>query len=686
MFDKIDELGVNAVRMLSLQSIAKANSGHPGLPLGAAPMTYVLYRNHLNVNPRDTKWFDRDRFILSAGHGSAMLYSMLHLAGFDLSIEALKNFRQLNSKTPGHPEYGVVDGVEATTGPLGQGLGMAVGMAMAETHLASQYNVNGISVMNHHTYALVGDGDLMEGISHEAASLAGHLRLGKLVVLYDSNDVSLDGPKNRSFNENIQKRFESYGWDYQRVEDGNDLNAIDQAITNAENNTVKPSIIEVRTVIGYGALNAGTNKVHGAPLCAEDMAAVKETLNWTLPDFEVPAEVYQRLNDTLGQRGAKLDAQWLLKVTSLNKMAPEIGTQFQLAMNGKLPADWREALPTYLAGTSEASRITSHTVIQALGKKVPQLWGGSADLASSNKTNMECEGLYSADNLSARNIGFGVREFAEAAAMNGIALHGGTRVFGSTFFVFSDYMRPAIRLAALQHLPVIYVLTHDSVAVGEDGPTHEPIEHLMSFRNMPNVTVLRPADPNETVAAWETAMTHTDGPTLLVLSRQNLAVLPGAGHETGHKVAKGAYVVQDVPEDKIQDGILIATGSEVNLALAAQAKLAAEDVAVSVVSVPSFELFQQQSSAYKRQVLPTGIHKRLSLELGTTLGWERFVGLEGKALGIDTFGASGPCGEVLEKFGFTVDQVVAQYLALEVENEQPAEIVQPQLKTVKAKN
>ena len=684
MFDEIDELSVNAIRMLSVQSIQKANSGHPGLPLGAAPMAYVLYRNHMNVNPKNTTWFDRDRFILSAGHGSAMLYSLLHLAGFGLTMTDLKNFRQLDSKTPGHPEYGVVDGVEATTGPLGQGLGMAVGMAMAERHLASQYNVPGISVMHHHTYALVGDGDLMEGISHEAASLAGHLKLGKLIVLYDSNDVSLDGPKDRAFNENIQKRFESYGWAYQRVADGNDLDAIDAALTKAEAQTDQPSIIEVRTVIGYGALNAGTNKVHGAPLSPEDMAAVETTLNWHLPAFEVPDSVYQRFNDTLGHRGAELNAQWLLKVTSLNKMAPALGAQFELARTGQLPSDWREALPTYLAGTQEASRNTSHTVIQALGKKIPQLWGGSADLASSNKTNMACETLFAADDPKARNIGFGVREFAEAAAMNGIALHGGTRVFGSTFFVFSDYMRPAIRLAALQHLPVIYVLTHDSVAVGEDGPTHEPVEHLMSFRNMPNVTVLRPADPNETVAAWEQAMLHTDGPILLVLSRQNLAVLPNSGRQTTRQLNKGAYIVQDVPQGQTQDGILLATGSEVNLAVAVQAKLATQNIAVSVVSVPSFELFQKQSLAYKRHVLPSHIHRRLSLEMGTTLGWERFVGLEGQAVGIDTFGASGACASVLAKFGFTVDQIVAKYLAMPAENE-PVADSQPQLKMLTTK-
>lgn len=440
MFDQIDELSVNAIRMLSVQSIQKANSGHPGLPLGAAPMAYVLYRNHLKVNPKDSTYFDRDRFVLSAGHGSAMLYSILHLAGFDLSIEDLKQFRQLHSKTPGHPEYGVVDGVEATTGPLGQGLGMAVGMAMAERHLAAQYN-DGINVVDHHTYVLAGDGDLMEGVSHEAASLAGHLGLGKLVMLYDSNDVSLDGPKDRAFNEDIKKRFESYGWDYQKVEDGNDLQAIDDAINQAKAEVNKPSIIEVRTVIGYGALNAGTNKVHGAPLSPADMAAVRETFNWNLDDFEVPTEVYERLHETLGQRGCKAEVKWLNRIEAQHQANPELAQQFLLARENRLPEDWREALPTYLAGSGEATRNTSHTVIQALGKKIPQLWGGSADLASSNKTNMECETLFEKDNLKARNLGFGVREFAEATAMNGMALHGGTRIFGSTFFVFSDYMR-----------------------------------------------------------------------------------------------------------------------------------------------------------------------------------------------------------------------------------------------------
>ena len=663
MFDKTDLLAVNAVRTLSIDAVEAANSGHPGLPMGAAPMAYALWSKHLNVNPKNSHWFNRDRFILSAGHGSAMLYSLLHLAGFDVSVDDLKNFRQLESNTPGHPEVHYTDGVEATTGPLGQGVANGVGMAMAEAHLAATYNKEGYPVVDHFTYVLCSDGDLQEGISHEAASLAGHLKLGKLVMLYDSNDIQLDGPTDKAFSEDIEKRFEAYGWDYAKVEDGNNLSDINAAIENAKTVTDKPTIIEIRTEIGFGASNAGTSEVHGAPLGAEGSLFAKNSYAWEGEDFVVPAEVYDRFKATMVDKGSKLEDEWTQLFDEYKQAYPDLGEQFELAVSGELPEGWTENLPTFEADEKGvATRGVSGEVINAIAEVVPNFWGGSADLSGSNKTMINGVEDFAADNYAGKNIWYGVREHAMASALNGILLHGGTHSYSSTFFVFSDYLRPAVRLAALSKIPAIYVLTHDSVAVGEDGPTHEPVEHLASFRVMPNVNVLRPADANETAAAWKIALESTDTPTIIALTRQDVPVLENTDKLALENVQKGAYVISPA-KDEVQ-GILLATGSEVALAVKAQAALLEKGHDVSVVSMPSFELFENQDEDYKESVLPKSVTNRLAIEMGTTFGWDRYLGFEGKALGIDSFGASGKGEEVIEYFGFTVDNIVKEYEGL----------------------
>ncbi|GAA2904540.1 transketolase [Enterococcus pseudoavium] len=658
MFDNIDQLGVNTIRTLSIEAIQKANSGHPGLPMGAAPMAYALWTKHLNVNPATSlNWPNRDRFILSAGHGSAMLYSLLHLAGYQVTIDDLKNFRQWESKTPGHPEYHHTDGVEATSGPLGQGISTSVGMAMAEAHLAATYNRDSFNVMDHYTYALCGDGDLMEGVSGEASSMAGHLKLGKLIVLYDSNDISLDGPTSKAFTENVGARYEAYGWQHILVKDGNDLEAISKAIDEAKAETEKPTLIEIKTVIGYGSPKEGTSAVHGAPLGKEGIDVAKAVYGWKYPDFTVPEEVAQRFKEEINDKGAKAEADWDTMFANYAKVHPELAQQFKMAFAGELPENWQEALPVYEEGTAQASRVSSKDAIQAIAKAVPNIWGGSADLSGSNNTTIAGEKEFQPDSYEGRNIWFGVREFAMASAMNGIHLHGGTRVYGGTFFVFTDYLRPAIRMSAIQDLPVIYVLTHDSVAVGEDGPTHEPIEQLASVRCMPNVQVIRPADGNETSAAWIQALETQNKPTILVLSRQNLPVLPNSKDLAKTGVAKGGYVISKAESDT-PEGILIATGSEVNLAVQAQKELKAQGKDVSVVSLPSFDLFEAQDEAYKESVLPKAVTKRVAIEAASPFGWERYIGTEGKMIGIDHFGASAPGDYVLEQFGFTVENVV----------------------------
>lgn len=664
MFDKIDELGVNTLRTLSIDMVQKANSGHPGLPMGAAPMAYALWTKHLKVNPTTSRnWVDRDRFVLSAGHGSALLYSLLHCSGYDVQKEDLENFRQWDSRTPGHPEVLHTDGVEATTGPLGQGIAMAVGMAMSEAHLAATYNQTDFPIVDHYTYVLCGDGDLMEGISHEASSMAGHMKLDKLIVLYDSNDISLDGPTSKAFTENVGARYEAYGWQHILVKDGRDLNAISAAIEAAKQEKNKPTLIEVKTVIGFGAPNQGTSSVHGAPLGIEGIQAAKEIYGWDYPEFEVPEEVATRFKETMIEDGQKAEEEWNELFARYEGAYPELAAQFRQAFADELPEEWADNLPTYEVGSSQASRVSSKDMIQALSKAVPSLWGGSADLSGSNNTMVAAEKDFEPGQYEGRNIWFGVREFAMAAAMNGIQLHGGTRIYGGTFFVFVDYLRPAVRLAAIQKTPVTYVLTHDSVAVGEDGPTHEPVEQLSSLRSIPNLHVIRPADGNETRAAWKVAMTSKETPTVLVLSRQNLPVIEGTTTLADDFVSKGAYVISPQKGEK-PEGILIATGSEVFLATEAQKALAAEGMDVSVVSMPSMDLFEAQSAEYKESVLPKSVKKRVAIEAGSPFGWERYTKCRGKIIAIDHFGASAPGDKVLAEFGFTTENVINTYKSL----------------------
>ncbi|SDY10165.1 transketolase [Evansella caseinilytica] len=661
MFDKLDQLGVDTLRTLSIDAVQQANSGHPGLPMGAAPMAYALWTKHLKINPATSRnWVDRDRFVLSAGHGSALLYSLLHCAGYQVTIDDLKQFRQWESKTPGHPEVGHTDGVEATTGPLGQGIAMAVGMAMAEAHLAATYNREHYHVVDHYTYALCGDGDLMEGVSQEAASLAGHLKLGKLVVLYDSNDISLDGPTSKAFTENVGQRFEASGWQHILVKDGADLQSISKAIEEAQAEKNKPTLIEVKTVIGFGAPNAGTSSVHGAPLGAEGIEAAKKAYGWDYPAFTVPEEVAARFKESIQDRGQAAEAAWNQTFAAYVKAYPELAKQFNQAFARELPEGWDSELPIYEVGESQASRVSSKDTIQALSKAVPSFWGGSADLSASNNTMVAAEKDFQPGQYDGRNIWFGVREFTMACAMNGIQLHGGTHIYGGTFFVFVDYLRPAVRLSAIQHAPVTYVLTHDSIAVGEDGPTHEPIEQLASLRAMPNVHVIRPADGNETRAAWKIAMASKETPTILVLSRQNLPVIEGTKENADENVAKGGYVISPQQGDT-PEGILIATGSEVSLAINAQKALAEEGFDVSVVSLPSFDLFDAQSSEYKESVLPKAVKKRVSIEMGSKLGWDQYVGDEGTSLSINRFGASAPGNRIISEFGFTIEAIQEAY-------------------------
>ncbi|WP_045505907.1 transketolase [Bacillus amyloliquefaciens] len=656
--DTIEKKSVATIRTLSIDAIEKANSGHPGMPMGAAPMAYTLWTKFMNVNPQNPGWFNRDRFVLSAGHGSMLLYSMLHLSGYDLSIDDLKQFRQWGSKTPGHPEFGHTAGVDATTGPLGQGIAMAVGMAIAERHLAETYNRDSFNVVDHYTYSICGDGDLMEGISSEAASLAGHLELGRLIVLYDSNDISLDGDLDRSFSENVKQRFEAMNWEVLYVEDGNNIAELTAAIEKARQNDKKPTLIEVKTTIGFGSPNrAGTSGVHGAPLGQEESKLTKEAYAWTFEeDFYVPEEVYAHFNQAVKEAGSKKEQEWNELFAAYQEKYPELAEQLSLGMKGELPKDWDQEVPVYEKGSSLASRASSGEVLNGIAKKIPFFVGGSADLAGSNKTTIKNAGDFTARDYAGKNFWFGVREFAMGAALNGMALHGGLRVFGGTFFVFSDYLRPAIRLASLMGLPVTYVFTHDSIAVGEDGPTHEPVEQLASLRALPNLSVIRPADGNETAAAWKLAVQSQDHPTALVLTRQNLPTIDQQAEEAYAGVEKGAYIVSKAQTDS-PDALLLATGSEVGLAIEAQAKLAEENVHVSVVSMPSWDRFEKQSAEYKNSVLPPNVTKRLAIEMGSSFGWGKFTGLEGDVLGIDRFGASAPGETIMKEYGFTAENV-----------------------------
>ncbi|CAM3485801.1 transketolase [Marinicrinis lubricantis] len=657
----IQQLAVNTIRTLAIDAIEKANSGHPGMPMGTAPMAYELWTQFMKHNPENPNWINRDRFVLSAGHGSMLLYSLLHLCGYDLSLEELKNFRQWGSKTPGHPEYGHTPGVDATTGPLGQGVAMAVGMALAEAHLAAVYNKDGFEVINHYTYSICGDGDLMEGISGEAASMAGHMKLNKLIVLYDSNDISLDGELSLAFSEDVHSRFKGYGWNVLKVEDGNNLQEINAAIKQAQGSD-KPTLIEVKTVIGYGSPNkagkGGHAGPHGSPLGADEAVLTKEAYGWpTDQAFYIPEEVKAHYNE-VKQKGIEAEQAWKAMFEEYKKAHPELAKQFETAVNRQLPEGWDKDLPIYSTeDKAMATRAASGAALNALAKNVPSIIGGSADLESSTNTHMKGLGVFTPKDYSGRNVYYGVREFAMAAAVNGMALHEGVKPYGGTFFVFSDYLRPAVRLAALMKLPVTYVLTHDSIGVGEDGPTHEPIEQLPALRIIPGMTVIRPADGNETSYAWRYSVENTSGPVALVLTRQNLPILEGSAEKGKEGIAKGAYVISDAANGKPQAQI-IATGSEVQLAVKAQQKLAEEGIQVRVISMPSWELFEKQSKEYKDSVILPDVKARLAIEMAYPLGWEKYVGDQGDIMGISTFGASAPGPKVIEEYGFTVEEAV----------------------------
>ena len=655
MFKKNDDRAVSAIRALSIAQIEKANSGHPGLPMGAAPMAYVLWNKILKANPKKSSFFDRDRFVLSAGHGSAMLYALLHLSGYDVSLDDLKDFRQLNAKTAGHPERGHIDGVEVTTGPLGQGIAQAVGLAIAEKHMAALYNKEDLEIIDHYTYALCGDGDLMEGISYEAMSLAGHLNLSKLIVLYDSNDICLDGKTSTTFSEDMKKRAEALNWNYLLVEDGSNLSEIFQAISKAKENTNGPTIIEIKTIIGFGSANQGTNKVHGAPIGQEDFIKAKEVYGWSEDDFQIPEDVYQTFADGILAKGKEANEKWDELLKSYKEKYAEDYKNLMAGINRELPENFMDQVKKYSAEDKAlATRASNGEIIQDLAKITPNFWGGSADLFSSNKTNIKDTEAFTDKTPEGRNIYYGVREFAMAAIGNGIIAHGGSFHHVSTFFVFTDYLKAAIRLSALSKLPLTYVMTHDSIAVGEDGPTHEPIDQLAMIRAIPNTLMLRPADANETRLAWKIALESKDKPVVMALTRQNVRNLKETENLTG--IEKGAYVISDCENPEL---IIIATGSEVELALDAKEILAKEGIKIRVVSMPSMELFRNQDKAYKDQVLPRNI-KKVSLEMASTFGWAEWTGLDGLNIGIDSFGASGKGEEVMEAFGFTKEKIASR--------------------------
>lgn len=656
---QVDQLAVNTIRTLAIDAIEKAKSGHPGMPMGMAPAGHVLWSKVMNHNPANPTWFNRDRFVLSAGHGSMLLYSLLHLSGYDVSLDDLKQFRQWGSKTPGHPEFGHTSGVDATTGPLGQGVAMGVGMAMAEAHLSSVYNQDNFPLIDHYTYAICGDGDLMEGVSAEAASLAGHLQLGKLILIYDSNNITLDGEANLSFSENVAQRFEAYGWQVLRVEEENNLIAIEQALVEAKKELNKPTLIEVKTTLGYGSPNkggkGGHQGTHGSPLGAEEVKLTKEFYGWPQEDFFVPEEVKEYWQE-VKTRGIQANHLWDQLFNEYKQTYPELSERLEREQKGELPEDWDQEVPVYEQGTSLSTRVASGQVLNALARKVPNLIGGSADLESSTMTHMKDLGRFSPGHYEGRNVYFGVREFAMGSIVNGMALHGGIKPFGSTFFVFSDYLRPAIRLSALMNLPVVYVFTHDSIFVGEDGPTHEPIEQLSALRGIPNVTVLRPADANETAAAWKFAMTNQNGPVALVLTRQNLTV--NIDVETANKqVNKGAYIAADTKGGApvVQ---LIATGSELTLALNVKEGLEQEGISTRVISMPSWELFDQQSPEYQASILRNDIKLNVAIELASPQGWAQYIGREGLMIGISTFGASAPGDRIAKEYGFTPESII----------------------------
>jgi len=665
MFMKLDDLCVNTIRVLSAECVERANSGHPGMPMGAAPMAYVLWTKFLKHNPRHPDWFNRDRFVLSAGHGSMLLYSLLHLTGYDLPLSELFNFRQWESKTPGHPEYGLTPGVETTTGPLGQGFANGVGMAIAERYLAAAFNRPGYEIIDHFTYAIVSDGDLMEGISHEAASLAGHLGLGKLIYLYDDNHISIEGSTDLAFTETRTLRFEAYGWHVQQVEDGNDLDAIEKAIVSAQKETRKPSFIAVRTHIGYGSPNKQDKaSAHGEPLGKEELKLTKQKLGWPLePEFHVPDEALKVFRAALEQGKAE-ETRWTYLFDRYRKAFPDQAKTMDQWMKRELPEGWEADLPAFPADPKgTATRAASGNVLNALAKRIKNLVGGSADLAPSNQTLIKGEGDFQAEQFGGRNFRFGVREHGMGAILNGMALHGGLLPYGGTFLIFSDYMRPAIRLAALMQLQVIYVFTHDSIGLGEDGPTHQPVEQLAALRAIPNLTVLRPCDASETAEAWRFALNHRNGPVALVLTRQGVPVLDRSVFAPAAGLQQGAYVLADLLKGN-PDLLLIASGSEVHIAIEAAKTLGQKGIPCRIVSMPSRELFDKQPESYRQHVIAPEIKARIAIEAGRTQGWWRYVGEKGDVVGIEHFGASAPYKVLYEKFGVTADRVVEKALKL----------------------
>lgn len=653
---KISELTINTIRFLAVDAVQKANSGHPGLPMGAAPMAYTLWNRFLKHSPSNPEWVDRDRFVLSAGHGSMLLYALLHLAGYDMSMEDLKNFRQLGSKTPGHPENFQTPGVETTTGPLGQGFANGVGMAIAERFLAARFNQPGFEIVDHHTYAIVSDGDLMEGVAAEAASLAGHLGLGKLIYLYDDNKISIDGSTDITFTEDVGRRFAAYNWHVLNVEDGNNVDALTSAIEAARLETDRPSLIVVRTTIGFGSPNKqGTASIHGSPLGPDEVVLTKRNLGWPEDqDFHVPQDVASHMGEAVDE-GKKAEDTWNALFQQYAEAHPELAEQFNKWMNGELPSGWETELPVFEAGSKLATRASSHKVINAIASNMANLVGGSADLTGSNKTGIDGSTDFQRETPEGAYFRFGVREHGMGSICNGMILHGGVRPFCGTFLIFSDYMRPAVRLSALMRVPVVYVFTHDSIGQGEDGPTHQPVEHLLSLRAIPNLIVFRPADANEVSQGWRVAVEQSSRPTALVLTRQGVETLDRNVNASAEGARKGGYVLSD--SEGTPEMILMASGSEVGVVMAAADILRGEGHKVRVVSMPSWELFDEQSQGYRDSVLLPGVTKRLAVEAGTTMGWERYVGPEGKAFGLDRFGESGPGGVLFEHFGFTPENI-----------------------------
>jgi len=662
--NNIEELAINTVRTLSIDAVQKANSGHPGMPMGAAPMGHVLYSHYMKFNPKNPHWANRDRFILSAGHGCMLQYSLLHLTGFNVSMDDLKSFRQLNSKTAGHPEYGLIDGVDVTTGPLGQGFANGIGFAIAQKHLAATYNKPGFDLFDYKVYAICSDGDMMEGVTSEAASLAGHLELGNLIYLYDDNHISIEGSTDIAFNEDVAKRFEAYGWHVQVVNDGNDLNAIINAVRNAKSETQKPSLIKVRTQIAYGSPNkVNTAGSHGSPLGADEIKLVKEFFGFD-PEksFYVPEEV-DTYYQAAGKKGTEANEKWDELFAKYKEEFPELAAEYERASNDELPENWKEALPVFAPSKDKmATRQASGKVLNAIAEVIPSLIGGAADLAPSTETNLKKYDSFTSENRGGRNFHFGIREHAMGSALVGMALTKGVIPFGATFLMFSEYMRPPIRLAAIMKIRPIFVYTHDSIGLGEDGTTHQPVEQLASLRSIPNITLIRPADANETAHAWRVALEHTDGPVALIFTRQGLPVLDQDKYGKAEGLEKGAYILSD--SETPAELILIATGSEVALIMDAQAKLKEEGIAARVVSMPSWELFEKQDAAYKEEVFPKAIRKRLAVETGSPMGWHKYVTDEGDIIAMTTFGESAPAEELYKVFGFTIDNVVGKAKAL----------------------